>query len=94
MNEMRDETFARRIESIVAHWNEKMPIMTCEECGELIQAISKVERKLSKDKTVDINNVKTEVADVVIAMAALCMYYHIPFSDVDKKIKTKLSINY
>ena len=97
---MKDESFVKRIESVVDYWDEKMPIMTCEECGELIQAIAKVERKLSKDKTVedymlesldkDINNVKTEVADVVIAMAALCIYYHIPFADVKQKIDEKL----
>lgn len=36
--------FEDEIKSVADHWGDKMPMMAMEECAEVIQAISKVER--------------------------------------------------
>lgn len=93
----------KKVESVVDFWGERIPIMTCEECGELIQAISKVQRKLPRTLDVDISdlmlkgmgldfrNVETEAADVIISVLTLCIYYNIPLDVIEKRVDEKLN---
>lgn len=86
-------------ESVYDHWLENMPIMACEEMAELIQAISKFERSLSKDdfeSTADDYRqaIITEMADVYIACAALSYRYRITPADIGEAIWKKMDKKY
>lgn len=56
------------------YWKELMPMMAIEELAELQQAISKIERNNNKQTKQDLI---TEMADVIISMAALEYRYDI-----------------
>ena len=61
--------------------------MVCaEECGELIQAISKYVRKPSKETK---TNLIEEMADVTICINALMVKYDIPSDEVQSVIEYK-----
>lgn len=75
------------------HWGDKMPMMTMEEAGELIQAISKLERSEERTKEL-VDNVSDEMADVLISVAALSYRYGISCSDVINKVDKKLCKRY
>lgn len=75
------------------HWGDKMPMMTMEEAGELIQAISKLERAENRDKEL-VDNVADEMADVLIAVCALSYRYGVSFSDVMNRVDKKLCKRY
>ena len=75
------------------HWGDKMPMMTMEEAGELIQAISKLERSEDLDPEL-VDGVVTEMADVLIAVGALGYRYGISLNDVLNKVNEKLNKRY
>ena len=72
-----------KCKGVEEYWADKMPMMTMEECAELIQAISKYERHMSQD---NYNNMIKEMADVYISLEALIFYYSAGNEDVAEKI--------
>lgn len=92
-----------KIKEVSEHWGSMMPMMTMEECGELIQAISKLERSGGSTwlNNPDSNSVKElrgnvikEMADVEIAISALRNYYGIDPNEVAMAIGKKLHKDY
>ena len=85
-----------RFYEISDYWGNKMPMMAMEEAGELIQAISKVER--ANKRTVAycdaIENLMEEMADTIIAVNALMARYDIDTNEMEKVIKNKLYKEY
>ena len=79
--------------TVNTHWGSRMPLMACEECGELIQAISKLERKLFAHKPFDdeYDHLIEEIGDVFLTMGALMNRYCISAIDIEKAIDSKLS---
>lgn len=71
-------------------WKDKMPIMVMEEAGELIQAISKVERKRPNAR----ENLCEEIRDMYISLAALINHYEIDGDLINFMVKTKLNKKY
>jgi len=79
------------IKKVAAHWGDRMPMMAMEECGELIQAISKDERyrnTFTEEKLLE------EMADVVISICALMELRELTPEDLQEKIDAKLMKNY
>lgn len=86
-------------------WGDKYPLMACEECGELMQAVSKVERSNPerksrytmnyqvKDEDLRENLIK-ELADVAIAIEVLSYRYDITDEELNLAIKAKLNKKY
>ena len=79
--------------SVNEHWGNRMPLMACEECGELIQAVSKMERRLAAHVAFDkeYDNLVEEIGDVFITMGALMNRYCVSAEDISKAIDSKLS---
>lgn len=73
------------IHKSIQHYGEENQSTVCmEECAELIHAISKAKRgKLNKE------NLKEEIADVLICIEMLKQMYGIPSSDIDRWIGKK-----
>lgn len=79
-----------KIKSVADFWGEKMPMMCMEECGELIQAISKVERKgLNADTR---KNLKEEIRDNYISLMAIQQHYNITDAEIKEMISMKLNV--
>lgn len=83
-------------------WREQMPINAMEEMGELIQAISKLERYIHRymsgynpEEYLERREaVETEIADVIISVLALAHWYNMDRADILEKIQKKLDIKY
>lgn len=83
-------------------WREQMPMNTMEEMGELIQAISKLERYIHRymsgynpeEYMERMDAVETEMADVIIAVLALSHWYNMDQADILKKMEKKLDVKY
>lgn len=97
---MNKEELRFKCIDVAGYWNDKMPMMTMEEAGELIQAISKMERCQSDGirNTLEMaeykqtrKNLVEEIGDMFISLTALMEYYNIDDEEVDKRIKTKLN---
>ena len=92
------EQIIDKTKEVAEYWGDKMPMMAMEECGELIQAISKFERKDRKvfepieaeAYTDQARNLIIEMGDVLISIAALINLYGIPADDVNDYIDDKL----
>lgn len=97
---MRHSDFEESCKGVAKHWGARMPMMALEECGELVQAVCKVERAFA-DRP-DISNtyedamegLVDEIGDVLIAMEALRQYYRIPQSKIDMRLELKLNKRY
>lgn len=78
---------------VQSRWGERMPLMACEECGELIQAISKLERKLHAKKSYDheYQNLVEEIGDLFITVGALMNRYCITPEEINKAMDDKLN---
>ena len=81
-------------------WGDKYPLMACEEFGELIQAVSKVERAGIDKKSRYTHNYQVpdenlrqqlvkELADVAIAIEVLAYRYDIKDEEINEAIKEK-----
>lgn len=77
-----------KLDEVADYWDDKMPMMAMEEMGELIQAISKLERK---GKAVRSNLVE-EIRDVYISLMALQYRYNIQMSEIEEEIEKKLNM--
>lgn len=82
------EINAIAVEKICHHWNKKMPMMAMEECGELIQAISKMERK---DDPLSFINLQEEIRDMFISLACLMKYYDMDQRIIESMINKKIN---
>lgn len=87
--------FRKKCYEVQDYWGARMPMMVIEEAGELIQAISKYERKMSEE---NLQNLIDEVGDMYISLMALTlqnMDVNDDFEDrVEKRIEEKLNKKY
>ena len=100
---MENKSLFECCREVASHWTFRMPMMAMEECGELIQAISKFERNSEFRETNSeqfvwaghkLENVIEEMADVFISCSALCHQYGISEDDIIEAIEKKLQKNY
>lgn len=89
-----------KFNEIAEFWGAQMPMNTCEEAGELIQAISKVEReaKFGEGPDSEAYNEKIkilikEIADMQISLIALEKHYGIDVKDVNADLERKLKLH-
>ena len=76
---------------VADHWGDRMPMMAMEECAELIQAVSKHQRK----HTVETQEaVLAEMADVAISIGALMVQMGLEPVDLMEAIEEKLNNKY
>ena len=70
---------------------EKQSMVHCEECAELIQAISKMRRvrDAGKDDSEAYYNLVEEMADVLVVLEQLQEMYDIPISDIQSVVFKK-----
>ena len=93
-------------ESVANYWNDKMPMKTMEECGELIQSLSKYECFLDRSHP-DMNSetiyekaeilrdkVIEEIRDVYISLEAIKILYGIDDNELNGEIEKKLNKKY
>ena len=78
------------------YWGDMMPMMAMEECGELIQAISKLKRAERKNKTTLglKQNLVEEIGDVMISCMALLSQEDIDVDMVEAYVEMKLNKKY
>ena len=62
---------------IANYWSDKMSMLTCEECGELIKAISKYERENGSAQVIE--DLINEMGDVIISIFSLAARYRIDY---------------
>lgn len=85
---MTERGFEEAIHTIATHYGvEKQSMQTCEECGELITAVSKAIRKHSTDS---IWHIAEEIADIRIMTAQLMLLYGISDLEVTEVMQAKL----
>ena len=78
----------KAIGEIAEHYGVKAQSMqTCEECAELIQAVSKLTRGETSARVLSLIE---EIADVRIMMSQLMYLYGIPESEITNQIEEKL----
>lgn len=83
---MTEQETNKAIGEIAEHYGARaQTLQLCEECGELIQAAS----KLTKGATV-ISSLIEEIADVRIMTSQLMYLYGIPESEISHQIEEKL----
>lgn len=80
-----------RCGEIATYWQDLLPMVTMEECGELIRAISKMERR---DKEPNKQDIIDEMGDVFICMSALSHRYSISEDDILKRLDEKINKKY
>lgn len=82
--------YKKSIEKTIDTYGQTLLLIACEEMGELMQAISKMERVLDskEDKKKHKEHIIEEIADVLIVIDELMYYYDISIDDV-KKMKTE-----
>lgn len=104
---MTYELDEKLVEDVSNYWNDRMPMMLMEEAGELIQAISKYERKVMNPKS-DSKSTKSEplneeemkyrvieeMRDMYISMAAIQKQYGITPQEINSEIDKKLNKKY
>ena len=89
--DVKEIDYRDEFRNVANHWDDQMPMMLMEECGELIQAVSKDQRK----HTVKTQNaVLTEMADVVISIGALMSQMELEPCDLFEAIDRKLLKQY
>lgn len=83
------EIDVKKVGEISNYWGDRMPMMAMEEAGELIQAISKVERKKTYEAK---ENLVEEIRDMYISLMALQYRYGITVSDIQGAINEKINM--
>lgn len=99
---LKSREILKYIDGVSDFWREQMPMNTMEEMGELIQAISKLERYIHRymsgynpeEYMERMDAVETEIADVIIAVLALSHWYNMDQADILKKMEKKLDVKY
>lgn len=89
---MNKKKIKKSMEKSIDNYGQVQLLMVCEEMGELIQAISKMERLMdSKEERKKYKgHIIEEIADVSIMLDELMLYYNIKHSDVEKMKEEKL----
>lgn len=89
---MKKKMIKKSMEKSIDNYGQVQLLMACEEMGELIQAISKMERLMdSKEERKKYKaHIIEEIADVSIMLDELMLYYNIKHSDVEKAKENKL----
>lgn len=82
------EEILRKTSEVNNYWGDKMPLMACEEAGEFIQAISKVERK-ENWKTRE--NLAEEIRDMFISCFCIMYRYGFSISEIEDMVWAKLN---
>lgn len=82
------ERFLEKISEVRKYWGERMPMMACEECAELIQAISKDERKPSAFTK---HMVVEDIRDVIISSFAMMDRLNISIEELNESITWELN---
>lgn len=88
---MNDETRLEKISEVANYWGDSMPMMAMEECGELIQAISKHERAKLGNLDAARKNLIEEMGDVLISIYALADWCLIKPEEIYSYIDTKIN---
>jgi NTP pyrophosphatase (non-canonical NTP hydrolase) len=93
MKKTKDKDYKKSMEKTIDNYGQVQLLIACEEMGELIQAISKMERAaFSKaDKGKLKNHIVEEIADVLIILDELLLYYGIDVEEVDKAKNMKIA---
>lgn len=86
------EDLKRKTVDVANHWGDEMPVMTMEECGELIQVLSKARREGMCGELED--HILQEIRDVLICAGALMNYFDLEVEDLEEEIGIKLDMNY
>ena len=85
---MTEKEIDNAIKTIATNYGVKAQSMqACEECAELIQAVSKLTRGVTEMR---ISALVEEIADVRIMMSQLMQFYGIPEHEVSERIDEKL----
>ena len=85
---MTEQEMKNAIATIATHYGMKAQSMqACEECAELIQAVSKLTRGVTEMRILALVE---EIADVRIMMSQLMQFYGIPEPEVSERIDEKL----
>lgn len=89
-----DHRFNAHCIDVMNYWGELLPMASMEECAELAQAISKMERKKAgktpKSGVKCRKNLIDEIGDVLICIYSLCQKYGISDDEIDKRIEYKM----
>lgn len=88
---------SHRILGVQEFWHNKngknlVPIMVMEEAGELIQAISKMERKPDNDEARQ--NLIDEIGDMYICLGELIAEYDLTEDEIERRLYKKLRKEY
>ena len=88
---MIQEEFIQRCDDVQSYWGHMLPMMSMEEAGELIQAISKYERK-RKDVFPDAakQDLIDEIGDMYICLMALQIRYTPEIANLDERIEKRI----
>lgn len=85
---MTEQETKNAITIIAMHYGMKAQSMqTCEECAELIQAVSKLTRGVTEMRILALVE---EIADVRIMMSQLMQFFGIPEAEVSELVEEKL----
>ena len=85
---MTEQEINEAIGEIAEHYGVKAQSMqTCEECAELIQAVSKLTRGVTEMRILALVE---EIADVRIMMSQLMQLYGIPETEIATLVERKL----
>lgn len=85
---MTEQEINEAIGEIAEHYGVKAQSMqTCEECAELIQAVSKLTRGVNEMRILALVE---EIADVRIMMSQLMQLYGIPETEIATLVERKL----
>ena len=85
---MTEQEIDNAIAIIATHYGVKAQSMqTCEECAELIQAVSKLTRGVTETRILALVE---EIADVRIMMSQLMQLFGIPEAEVSERVEEKL----
>lgn len=85
---MNEQEMNNAITTIAMHYGVKAQSMqTCEECAELIQAVSKLTRGVTETRILALVE---EIADVRIMMSQLMQLFGIPEAEVSERVEEKL----
>ena len=96
----------KKIGEIANHWGDKMPMLVMEEAGELIQAVSKMERATQDSKNGSwtdeeferyssaYDNLVEEIRDMYISLHVLQYLYGISDATIEDAINSKIDRKY
>jgi NTP pyrophosphatase (non-canonical NTP hydrolase) len=92
---MKDKVYAKSIEKSINTFGQTLLLIACEEMGELMQAISKMERVTDTGSKKELRRLKDhiieEMVDVSIVLDELKVYYNIGDDEIKKMKAEKIA---